>query len=145
MQPAAWKRLLWQLLGLLFYAAGMVIFLVVMIGVYTAPPERSIENLSGVHVPYLLLSLLLVTFGGYVSRRFGARTQSAGGLDRGGPRGDQSQSTLERLGYVVPNDDEEALPYDYEDGVVYVTCAECGTRNEQEYDFCSDCAARLPS
>ncbi|MCU4744401.1 zinc ribbon domain-containing protein [Halobacteria archaeon AArc-m2/3/4] len=148
-----WKNLLWQLLGVLCYLAGMLVFLVLIIDVYLSPPANSIENLSSEHIPFFGVSFLLIVLGRYVSYRFGAEI-GFGSMGSGGyhsqPRsqaGDQSQaqSVLAKYGYRDSSDPEtDELPYEYEDGDVYITCQNCDTRNEQEFDYCENCAAKLP-
>lgn len=148
-----WKNLLWQLLGVLCYLAGMLVFLVLIVDIYLSPPTNSIENLSSGHTPYFAVSLLLIVLGRYVSYRFGAEI-GLGAMGSGGyhsqphSRSDtqsQAQSVLQKYGYRDSSEpDTDDMPYEYEDGEVYITCPQCGTRNEQEFDYCENCAAQLP-
>lgn len=148
-----WKNLLWQLLGVLCYLVGLLVFLVLIVDIYLSPPTNSIDNLSSGHAPIFAVSLLLIVIGRYVSYRFGSgvgfeAVASGGYHSQPHSQSDtqsRAQSVLQKYGYRDSSDPEtDELPYEYEDGEVYITCQECGTRNEQEFDYCENCAAELP-
>lgn len=141
MRRSTWRLLLWQGLGLLCYVAGMLLFLVVAIGVFLAPPENSLSNLSVDHLPFILASLVLIVLGRVISWKYG------GGSMLGGFRPDQPEtSPLEDLGYRVPSEstDDSDTGFRYEDGEMTIVCPECGTENDPDYTYCRDCSAQLP-
>lgn len=146
MRRSVLKSVLGQVGGLLFYLAGMVLFLFVMLDVFRSPPTNSIENLSAEHMGPLLLSVILIVTGRAISWKFGGDfTMTAvyhGASLRSGPQ----ESRLEQLGYNLPPEESEnrRSSFGYDDGEVYVVCSECGTRNETGYSYCSNCSAELP-
>lgn len=155
-----WKPYLWQVVGLLFYLFGMLLFLVVAIDVFTSPPENSIENLSNEHLLPIGLSVLLFVIGRLISWRFGANLAvGAFGAGLPGQAGNQisqnehpDQTVLEKYGYYHrPADSDEEkreldevaeFVRDRDANAVY--CEECGTANDREFDYCGNCAAELP-
>lgn len=134
MERSTWKALGWQVLGLGLSIVGLLVFLVVIVGVFLSPPRNSLANLSTDQLPFVLSSIVLIVAGNLISWRFGGARDAVG--PHGGGRDPSSvEATLEDLGYEVPADaDEDA-----------VVCVECGTVNEVGYTFCANCSAELPS
>ena len=144
MRSSTWKHFAWQALGLLFYLGGMLIFLVVMVEVFLSEPERSLANLSSAHMPFLLVSVLLIVFGRYIGYRFGGDLTD-GMAGKGGPQS-RRDSILEDYGYDPSHsqeDDDDEPQYTYEDDTVFLRCPDCGEKNEPEFDYCGNCAAKL--
>lgn len=146
MRQSLRTMMVWQGVGLLFYLAGMLLFLVVAVGVFLAPPENSLANLATGDMALILVSVLLLVFGRVISWKFGgeagAMMGSVSTIRGRGP----DQSKLEELGYQIPPEESSEPESDvvYEDGEVYTRCPECGARNEREFDYCSNCSSRLP-
>lgn len=138
------KSLLWQVLGVLFYLGGMLLFLFVAVNVFLSPPENSLENLSSGHVAWILVSLVLLVTGRLISWRFGAERSLSRGIQGSIMGNDRDASRLRNLGYNVPAETSDEQEFTYDDGDVYVVCSRCGTKNEQGYSYCSDCSAELP-
>lgn len=146
MRKSLWKSFLWQIVGLLFYLAGMLLFLIVAINVYLAPPANSLENLSGGDMISLLISVGLIVIGRAIAWKFGGgvsiSSMYGGGVMRRGPE----QSQLEQMGYKLPTVDSEQETSDVvsEDGEGLLVCPKCGTHNERDYRYCSKCSSELP-
>ena len=139
------KSLLLQVLGLLFYLGGMLLFLFVAVSVFLSPPENSLENLSSGHMAWIVVSLLLLVTGRLISWRFGVDQSLSRGIQGSIMGKERDVSRLRDLGYNVPADTSDEQAFAYDDGDVYVVCSKCGTKNEQGYSYCSDCSAELPS
>ena len=145
MRQSLRKTLLWQGIGLLFYLAGMGLFLVMAVSVFLAPPQNSLANLTTGDMLLGMVSVGLLVVGRVLSWKFGGETSPMGAVTtiRGqGP----NQSKLEELGYQIPpedsgNPDSGVM---YEDGTVYVQCSECGAKNEQQFEYCNNCSSQLP-
>ncbi len=152
MQGSMWRTVLLQGVGLLFYLAGMLLFLVIAIDVYLSEPAHSLENFETVHGAYMLVSLVLIIAGGAVMQKFGGAMTGMGGWlngtgmmwGGGQVRQEPRQSALEQLGYTLPPEDEETAIEDMpvDDGMV--RCPECGETEEAGYRYCAHCSARLP-
>jgi hypothetical protein len=145
MRQSLRKTLLWQAVGLLFYLAGMVLFLLVAVGAFLAPPANSLASLTSGDMVLILVSVSLLVVGRVIGWKFGGgagtMTGSVGAIRGGGP----DQSKLEELGYHVPPEETGEPDSDvvYEDGELYARCTECGAKNEQEFDYCSNCSSQL--
>mgnify|MGYP000141508312 CR=1 FL=1 len=145
MRKSLRKALLWQGVGLLFTTAGMLIFLVVAVNVYLAPPANSLENMAAGDITVIVLSVALLVIGRVVAWKFGDDSGPLGTIDRiRNPQPEQSR--LEELGYRMPPEESPDSDPDtvYEDGELVVRCPECGAKNETGFDYCGDCSARLP-
>lgn len=144
MQKSLWKAFLWQGVGLLFYFAGMLVFLVVAVNVFLSPPANSLENLSDGHVVSLLVSVVLIVVGRLIGWKFGGDL-SLSQMYRGAPaRPGSDQSRLEQLGYQVRPEASEERPDPPDDGEPALVCRECGAHNEPGYRYCGNCSSELP-
>lgn len=145
MRPSMRKQLAWQAVGFCCYLGGMLLFLALAMDVYFSPPERSIENLSSAHAPFLVASLALFVLGSYVVQRFGGGF----GLPERAPDRPQTrrEAMLSEYGLHEPDIEEEESTdepdYAYEDGDVAVRCPACGTKNDPSYAYCGECASEL--
>lgn len=155
MRSSIRKGLGWQLLGLLFYLTGMVVFLVIAVDVFLSPPEGSIENIAAGHLTGIVLALVLLVVGRVISWKYGG---GIGGLATGGYGFDgqpgaedhPDQTVLEEHGYYQSPPDPEERPDEGDpersfesvaaEGTV---CNSCGTENAEEFDYCRNCAAEL--
>jgi len=141
------KALLWQVVGLGLYLLGMLVFLVVALGAYMAPPENSFANFSGGHMAALLVSIALIVSGRVVSYKLGGESTVAGGLSQR-IRPEPKQNKLQELGYKMPPDPSESesdgLDFSYEDGELKTVCGECGAENDPDFKFCGNCSSELP-
>jgi len=148
MRQSLRKTMLWQGVGLLFYLAGMVLFLVVAVDAFLGPGDAVGPVTTG-HVAAMLVSVALLLTGRAISWKLGG---DVGGDPAGmgvlGRVGDENpnQSKLEELGYRMPPEDSDDHNSDtiYEDGEVYVRCPECGEKNERGFDYCGNCSGELP-
>lgn len=144
MRQSLRKTLLWQGIGLLFYLGGMLLFLLVAVSAFLAPPENSLANVTTGDVAMLLISMVLLATGRVISWKGGEETGtimgSASTIRGQGPE----QSKLEELGYQIPPDPSDEANVAYEDGEIYVRCNECGAKNQQTFDYCNNCSGRLP-
>lgn len=144
MRQSLRKMLLWQGIGLLFYLGGMLLFLLVAVSAFLAPPESSFANLTTGDMAMLVMSVVLLATGRVISRKGGWETDAVMGsvsTIRGqGP----NQSKLEELGYQMPPDASNDADVIYEDGEISIRCTECGAKNEQTFDYCNNCSSRLP-
>ena len=145
MRQSLRKTLLWQGIGLLFYLAGMGLFLVMAVSVFLAPPQNSLANLTTGDMLLGMVSVGLLVVGRVLSWKFGGETSPMGAVTRIRGQG-ADQSKLEELGYQIPpedsgNPDSGVM---YEDGTVYVQCSECGAKNEQQFEYCNNCSSQLP-
>lgn len=144
MRRSMLKRLLWLAAGVGCYLAGMLLFLVVALDVFMAPPESSFENLSGEQAPFLAVAVVLIAVGSYINYRagFGVGVRAFGSGPRpGGPDGQsRTESVLQKHGYRVPPEESNDPPA----GPDRVRCNECGAENERQYSYCSNCSAELP-
>ncbi|WP_263020186.1 zinc ribbon domain-containing protein [Natronobiforma cellulositropha] len=138
-----WKTFAWQLLGLLFYLGGMVVFLVVVVNVYIAEPNRSLENLSSAHLPFFGLSVLLIVFGRYIGHRFGSTLAINGYPTNGEGSESHRDRVLREYGYDPSLETREESTVEYEDQTDALVCPNCGERNEPGYDYCGNCASKL--
>jgi len=143
------KTLLWQGVGLLFYLAGMVLFLLVAVNAFLGPSGISFGAVTTTDIVLLLVSAGLLVTGRMIGWKFGGdvggRAGAAGTISR--IRGQRpKQSKLEELGYHVPPEesDDSASDFVYEDGEMSVRCPECGATNEQGFDYCGNCSSKLP-
>lgn len=145
MRRSRWKTLLWQGVGLLFYLAGMLLFLFVAVNTFFGPPGGMVTDLTFDDLVMLLLSVALIVTGRGISWKAGSEGAMTGMVGTIRDRGPE-QSKLEELGYQIPPEvsDERDRAVVYEDGEVYHRCPECGTKNEQTYQYCSNCSSRLP-
>jgi hypothetical protein len=148
MRQSLRKSLLWQGVGLLFYLAGMVLFLVVALDAFLGPGDAVGPVTTG-HVVAMLVGLALLLTGRTISWKLGGDVggrHGAGGT-LGAIRGQNpNQSKLEELGYQMPPEETDHNSSDtvYEDGEVYVRCPECGEPNEHGFDYCGNCSGELP-
>lgn len=145
MRPSFRKMLLWHGVGLLCYLAGMLLFLVVAVSVFLAPPENSLANLTTGHMAILLGSIVLLVVGRVMSWKGGGGAGMMGGIQTiREQRPDQSK--LEELGYQMPASTSDTPDADGagEDDAGTITCSECGATNEPTFRYCSNCSARLP-
>lgn len=140
------KTLLWQGVGLLFYLAGMVLFLVVAVNAFLEPPANSLANVTTGDMAALLVSVLLLVVGRVISWKLGGGTGAM--IGSGGTIRSQApkQSKLEELGYQMPPEEsnDAGSNFDYEDGEIYIRCPECGAKNEPEFEYCNNCSSQLP-
>jgi len=144
MRQSLRKMLLWHGVGLLCYLAGMLLFLVVAVDVFLAPPENSLANLTTGDTVILLGSVVLLVTGRIISWKGGGGTGMMDGVQtiRGqGP----DQSKLEELGYRMPHSTSDTADTDVadEDDAGAIRCSECGTANEPTFRYCSNCSNRL--
>jgi hypothetical protein len=148
MRQSLRKTLLWQGVGLLFYLAGMVLFLAVAVNAFLAPPANSFGAVTTGDIAVLLVSVALLLFGRAISWKLGGDVGGAGAMGTLGRVRDRrpNQSKLEELGYRMPPDESDDRGSDtvYEDGEVYVQCPECGEQNERGFDYCGNCSSELP-
>lgn len=144
MRQSLRKTLLWQGIGLLFYLGGLLLFLLVAVSAFLAPPENSLANVTTGDMAMILMSVVLLATGRVISWKGGGETGammgSASTIRGQGP----DQSKLEELGYQIPPDASGDADVTYEDGEVYAKCNECGAKNEQTFDYCNNCSSRLP-
>jgi len=98
------KALLWQGVGILCYLAGLLVFVSVVIGVFLAPPQNSLANLSSGHVPILIASVALIVAGRLISYKYGVQNGLSGAVRE--YHGRPEKSKLEELGYVIPPENE---------------------------------------
>lgn len=141
MRPTTRKTLLWQGIGLLFYLAGMALFLIVAVGAYLAPPENSLENLALGDMLFVGLAIALIVAGRAITWKFGADASGVEGLRPGEAEQSPEQSRLQELGYHVPPEStEDDAPLREGD----VVCPECGTENDGDFTYCANCSAELP-
>jgi hypothetical protein len=145
MRQSLRKTLLWQAVGLLFYLAGMVLFLVVAVEAFLAPPASSFGNVATGELLVLLVSVVLLVTGRVIGWKLGGDTGVAGTVASVRGRGPE-ESKLEELGYRMPVEESEnsGSGVVYEDGEVYVRCPDCGEPNEREFDYCGNCSSQLP-
>jgi hypothetical protein len=149
MRQSLRKTLLWQGVGLLFYLAGMVLFLAVAVNAFLAPPANSFGTVTTGDIAVLLVSVGLLVLGRAISWKLGGdvggEAGAAGALGRIRGR-NPNQSRLEELGYRMPPEESDDSSSDtvYEDGEVYVRCPECGEPNERGFDYCGTCSGELP-
>lgn len=146
MRKSLWKAFAWQGVGLLFYLAGMLLFMVVAINVYLSPPANSLGNLSEGHVVTLLASVALIAIGRMIGWKFGYGGSMVHLYRHGLPGQRPEQSQLQEMGYRIPPEPDDRGPSDvvYEDGELFLVCRECGTQNESEFSYCSNCSSELP-
>mgnify|MGYP000586771331 CR=1 FL=1 len=149
MRQSLRKALLWQGVGLLFYLAGMVLFLVVAVNAFLAPPSNSFGSVTSGDIAVLLVSVALLLVGRAISWKLGGDVGGdAGAMGTLGRLRDRNpnQSKLEELGYRMPPEDADGRNSDTvsEDGEVYVRCPECGGKNERGFDYCGNCSSKLP-
>ena len=145
MRQSLRKTLLWQGIGLLFYLAGMGLFLVMAVSVFLAPPQNSLANLTTSDMLLGMVSVGLLIMGRVLSWKFGGETSTMGAVTTIRSQG-PNQSKLEELGYQIPPEDSgnPDSGVTSEDGTVYVQCAECGVKNEQQFEYCNNCSSQLP-
>jgi hypothetical protein len=141
------KALLWQGVGILCYLAGLLVFVSVVIGVFLAPPQNSLANLSSGHVPILIASVALIVAGRLISYKYGVQNGLSGAVRE--YHGRPEKSKLEELGYVIPPENEGSeggleRKLSLEEGELTVACNECGAENDPDYRFCGNCSAELP-
>jgi len=147
MRSSTLKSLLWQGAGMLCYLSGLILFVMVVIGVFLSPPENSMANLSASHTPVLTACAVLIVAGRAISYRYGVEDGLAGAIRE--YRGRPEKTKLEELGYVIPPESESGEPgleqkLSFEEGAVTVTCNECGAENDPDYRFCGNCSTELP-
>lgn len=146
MRRSMLRRLLWLVAGVGCYLVGMLVFLVVALDVFMAPPENSFENLSAEQLPFLAVAIVLLAVGSYINYRsgFGIGTRAFGQGPGPGPGGPNEQSRTESVlkqhGYRVPPEESNESPAA---GTNRIRCSECGAENEREYSYCSNCSAEL--
>jgi len=149
MRQSLRKTLLWQGAGLLFYLAGMVLFLLVAVNTFLGPSGVSFGGVTTVDIVLLLVSTGLIVIGRVIGWKLGGdvggQTGAAGTLGRIRGQGPK-QSKLEELGYQIPPEESDHTEsnFVYEDGEMSVRCPECGATNEQGFDYCGNCSSRLP-
>jgi len=148
MRQSLRKSLLWQGVGLLFYLAGMILFLVVAVDAFFGPGDAVGPVTTG-HIVAMLVSLALLLTGRAIGWKLGGDVGGDPGV--GGTLGairnrNPNQSKLEELGYQMPPEESDDRSSDtvYEDGEVYVRCSECGEKNERGFDYCGNCSGKLP-
>lgn len=151
-----------QLLGLLCYFTGLIVFLLIAVDVYLAPPERSLENATAGHMLGIGLSIALLVVGRAIGWKYGG---GVGGLTTGGygfggqpgqpgDRDHPDQTVLEQHGYYQsPPDSEERSEERDERGDLEGrfesvaadgrVCESCGTENAEGFDYCRNCAEEL--
>lgn len=146
MRQSLRRTLLWQVVGLLFYLGGLLLFLVVAVSAFLAPPGRSLANLTTGDVALLLVSVVLLVTGRVMSWKGGEKTGTMVGAISTIREQRPDQTKLEELGYQIPPDssDDTDTSVIYEDGGLYRRCTECGAKNERSFDYCSNCSSRLP-
>jgi hypothetical protein len=146
MRQSLRKTLLWQGVALLLYLAGMVLFLVVAVNVFLAPPANSVANLTTGDMGVIGMSLLLIVAGRVIGWKYGGEANTVGTTIQGIRHQKPEQSTLEELGYQMPLEETDtgdaAMAYD--DGEVCTQCPECGTQNDPQFQYCSNCSSQLP-
>lgn len=122
----------------------MLLFLVVAVSVFLAPPANSVENLTTADAAVLLVSMLFLVTEKVISWKGGGAAGTmmgtVGSIRRQGP----DQSKLEELGYRMPPDTADEADVTDVDGEDVVTCSECGIQNEQTFSYCENCSSRLP-
>lgn len=150
MRPSLRNTIVWQVLGLLAYFLGVVLFLSAAMDLFFRAPGRSIGSMTTGHVLVFALSVVFIVGGRVVSWKLGGEREMSPLGGQLNPFGQQApeQTRLEELGYVMPpeatGEDDAGSDYAYEDGEVYVVCSECGAKNDGDYRFCHDCSAQLP-
>lgn len=140
-----WRRLLWQVVGIICYLGGLVLFLVVAVDVYTAPPEGSFENLSLHHLALIGASVVLMVASGGIL--FAHRNVPIGmigphhgvGGTRDSPGSRRSEDPLDQFPTDPPDDPQPSQP----DSGPGVRCPTCGVTNEEGYRFCRSCSSDL--
>lgn len=147
MRPETLKPLLWRLLGMLCYLAGMLVFLFVAIDAFanTSGPGVSFGSVSEDQVLLLGLSLLLIAVGTLISRRLGGSFSQWAFGDAADTGASRERSVLEEYGYVTPEPDEDRPRYEYDEegDAVYVYCQNCNAKNERGFTYCRNCSAEL--
>ncbi len=145
--PASFKA---TVIGGVASLIGSIGFIVIIVAVYFAEPERSFGNLASLHVVGIVACLVLVSLGRYIGWKYGhgfpgTSIIGAGNMMNPLSRGPK-RSTLEDLGYHIPPDVSEGEDRWVltDEGELRVICPYCGTENEPEFTFCGDCSARLP-
>lgn len=156
MRESTLKQFAWQLVGLLFYLAGMVFFLIIVISVFVNEPDDPVAALAGDHLPLLLMSMVLILLGRVISWKFGTGL-NVGAFGSGnfqspgvgpGTNDRPDETVLEQHGYYhspreTDDDEDDGIP-PYEPEKSGIRCESCGTTNDPEYDYCGNCAAELP-
>lgn len=149
MRPGTWKPLLWRLLGMLCYLAGMLVFLFVALDAFARPSGSGagFGPISDDQTLLFGLSFLLIVLGTLISRRLGGSITRWAFGNAAGDDSSRQQSVLEEYGYVTPEPDEERPRYEYDEegDAVHVYCPNCDARNRREYTYCRNCSAELPS
>lgn len=155
MRSSLWKGFGWQLVGLLFYLTGMVVFLVIAVDVFLSPPEGSIENITSGHLTGIAVSVVLLVVGRTISWKYssGIGGLAVGGYGFGGQPGVEDrpdQTVLEEHGYYQSppdaderSDNEDALERFETATAEGTVCEACGTENAEEFDYCRNCAREL--
>lgn len=144
MRQSLRKMLVWQGVGLLCYLAGMLLFLVVAVGVFLAPPEHSLANLTTGDMAVILVSIVLIVTGRLISWMGGGESGTMMEGVRTIRRQDPDQSKLEELGYQMPSDASDGVDTDGMGEESVIKCSECGATNERTFRYCSTCSSRLP-
>jgi len=146
MRQSLRKTLLWQGVALLLYLAGMVLFLVVAVSVFLSPPANSVANLTTGDMVVIGVSLLLIVAGRVIGWKYGGEVNTVGTTIQGIRHQKPEQSTLEELGYQMPPEETDTADSTttYEDGKLYIQCPECGTQNDPQFQYCSNCSSQLP-
>lgn len=148
MRSSLRKTIVWQVLGLLAYFLGIVLFLSAAMDLFFREPGRSLGSATSGHVFVFTLSVVFIVGGRVISWKLGGEREMSPLSGSMNPFGQQrpKQTKLEELGYVMPPDSSEADESDfaYEDGTVYVVCPECGEKNDAGFRFCHNCSAQLP-
>lgn len=142
MRPDLLRWVAKRLLGLVLFLTGIVLFGLVAVDVWTADPAGSFANITAVHVAWLLAGTVLVAVGHYVGT-----VSAVAGMAGGGAPGQVQdprtpESVLAKYGFRQDPEDEDP-EYAYREGDVYAVCDECGTENDPEYAYCSNCSAKL--
>jgi len=141
MRPSMRNALLWQALSLILTLAGLLISALVIVGVFLAPPENSLSNISDGDVVLVLVGVIMLSGGRLIGWKFGLGIGAVSGFRDQAPE----QSKLEQLGYRIPPEDDETgdSEFTYDDGSLQVVCQECGATNESGFSYCRDCSAEL--
>lgn len=137
--------LLGQVFGLLLHFLGLFLFIIVVVQLFFPGPDRSVETVTDTHVAWMAVGIVLLVGGRLVTWRFGTSGDPLTAIQDAVGGEDSKHSRLRDLGYRLPADqDDEEDDYAYVDGSVYLVCRDCGTRNQREYSYCSNCSAELP-